>query len=1162
MAMRSCLIPTIGLLFAALATASSAVPIPPNVQVSGPLQGVQNEEQVWISPLDTNIVVGIHRDFRLGYRQVAIARTTTGGFWIDTLVELSRQIYDWQSDPMMVVNAQGDFIMGYIDFKSDHDSSVLAIQISTDQGATWTGPHVVEDQPFHGAEDKPFMTVDRSGGPYDGNIYMVWSRINTFTPSIPNRLMFARSTDGGLSFEDTLILRGPDTVTCAPEPMSPGAFTLPMVGKDGALYVFFAGIQAVLNGSTCEDHYMLAYVKSVDGGLTFGPTRLIAPMASTEGIDGGVYAFYQIVADADLSNGPHGGNLYMLYGDSVLASPINRDLFFRRSLDTGNTWSPPLRVNDDPVDGDVDQFHQWLVCNEEGMLVAAWYDQRMDPNHTLFDVFAAYSYDGGASWTSNHRISSVSSDPALLPGVAGKQELDPWEPASSEEANAPQASALGEYIGLSCAGEKVLAMWTDTRDGTQDVYAATWWLPLTVPRPLAPLADERFDSTAGFQWATAWKESEDAYHFQVATDSDFTTILRDIMLTAPGYNDSLDGLGQGFYYWRARAYRAPGGMAVDSSDFCDPVRFALGSFDDDGDGVFNEVDNCPDVPNPGQEDSDGDGLGDACDNCPLDFNPAQLDQDGNGIGDACDLCAIMSGQPVTTLVESLWTGTCDFDAGSQDYSAGLAVDHAGNTIVIGQSVKSGVKSFATAKFDPDGGLMWSKTYTDRNLQLARALGVAVDASDNVYVCGTTNEFPPAGDFAVLKYNSAGMQQWVRIVSGTAPVSDIDYAAAVQTLTDGSIVVVGEKHDSAGYGGYVIDYSASGAAVWDDFVLPGGYSASMLSVAQGPDDRIYVGGAAYALATSGFSRFVLLSYSPSGERQWLRLYSGPEQKGNYVTSLAVDPAGYVVALGASGLSASGYDFMTVKYDTNGALIWEARYDGSANDDDTPNEIAIDDCGNIYVFGTTVDLTNGQCATLLKYNSEGQLLWARLHHEPAGDATIGLGVALDSNGFVYTAGQTKSLTVPVVFYTLKYSPDGDSIWLERFYNPFGQAAAVAGIEVDPQQGVHVGAHALTGGSNYDFVALKYASIACDCSHHGDIVDDGALDALDLNALIDHIFFGYGPLLIDPACPHLNRGEVNCDGFENVLDVVHLIDAIFRGGDPPCDPCACNPYPASCP
>ena len=76
--------------------------------------------------------------------------------------------------------------------------------------------------------------------------------------------------------------------------------------------------------------------------------------------------------------------------------------------------------------------------------------------------------------------------------------------------------------------------------------------------------------------------------------------------------------------------------------------------DRDGDGVFDDYDNCPDVPNPTQANADFDAQGDACDsststqdgdrdgvpddgdNCPMVANAMQEDSDHDGLGDACD----------------------------------------------------------------------------------------------------------------------------------------------------------------------------------------------------------------------------------------------------------------------------------------------------------------------------------------------------------------------------------------------------------------------------------------------------------------------------------------------------------------------------------------------
>ena len=74
----------------------------------------------------------------------------------------------------------------------------------------------------------------------------------------------------------------------------------------------------------------------------------------------------------------------------------------------------------------------------------------------------------------------------------------------------------------------------------------------------------------------------------------------------------------------------PSEEVVEDQEYAIALRVGV---DTDGDEVWDDVDNCPDMANPAQADSDLDGIGDVCDDC----DPT--DTDGDGVGDACDNCA-------------------------------------------------------------------------------------------------------------------------------------------------------------------------------------------------------------------------------------------------------------------------------------------------------------------------------------------------------------------------------------------------------------------------------------------------------------------------------------------------------------------------------------------
>jgi len=75
---------------------------------------------------------------------------------------------------------------------------------------------------------------------------------------------------------------------------------------------------------------------------------------------------------------------------------------------------------------------------------------------------------------------------------------------------------------------------------------------------------------------------------------------------------------------------------ADDEDNC-PLIPNANQTNSDNDSLGDVCDNCALVDNEDQADGDNDGVGDVCDNCPIDPNPDQADADGDGIGDVCDI---------------------------------------------------------------------------------------------------------------------------------------------------------------------------------------------------------------------------------------------------------------------------------------------------------------------------------------------------------------------------------------------------------------------------------------------------------------------------------------------------------------------------------------------
>ena len=73
----------------------------------------------------------------------------------------------------------------------------------------------------------------------------------------------------------------------------------------------------------------------------------------------------------------------------------------------------------------------------------------------------------------------------------------------------------------------------------------------------------------------------------------------------------------------------------------------------------------------------------------------------------------------------------------------------------------------------------------------------------------------------------------------------------------------------------------------------------------------------------------------GALLWEQRYNGPANQADHANALVLDDAGNIVVTGDSVGQGSNSDYYTVKYAAgSGEVLWEARYNGRSKNDDSP------------------------------------------------------------------------------------------------------------------------------------------------------------------------------------------------------------------------------------
>ncbi len=406
-------------------------------------------------------------------------------------------LYRTTSDPTIDFDDEGNVYINVLDAPGGTASFQgfnMTVHVKR-PSKDWSGPTVVHDNRVNDLttrlflDDKNWIAVDNHtdirGGPNaprDGKIgtmYICWSFDGTGVVPL-QQIVVMRSRDGGSAWG------GINPRDNLPFPISQktlisGIGCHVAIGPRGEVYATWYDNQ--LNA--------LMQAKSTNRGGLWTPAVPIAGIAGvndpfageafrnlsipTTAVDGNG-TVYVAVASRNAQGNPLLGNLFALgkqiksggisakglkdllvskkannvagvdykAGGDGLGPMSGSDIVLFRSSNGGRSYTGPVRVNQDPRNGDADQFQPWMAVTESGQLNISFFDRRNDPANYFIDTWLARSEDGGQTFTDRRASSRM------------------WDPA----VNAPTSVSgkfIGDYQGLVADDDVAIPFWNDTQ---------------------------------------------------------------------------------------------------------------------------------------------------------------------------------------------------------------------------------------------------------------------------------------------------------------------------------------------------------------------------------------------------------------------------------------------------------------------------------------------------------------------------------------------------------------------------------------------------------------------------------------------------------------------------------------------------------------------------
>ncbi|MBI3851739.1 MAG: tandem-95 repeat protein [Verrucomicrobia bacterium] len=234
-----------------------------------------------------------------------------------------------------------------------------------------------------------------------------------------------------------------------------------------------------------------------------------------------------------------------------------------------------------------------------------------------------------------------------------------------------------------------------------------------------------------------------------------------------------------------------------------------------------------------------------------------------------------------------------------------------------------------------------------------------------------------------------------------------------------------------------------------------------------------GSSSNAVSALSGNDYVTLKYDASGTLVWSANYNGPGTGNDVARALAVDAFGDVIVTGVSAGLTSGDDYATIKYDgRTGAQLWVQRFDGPASGLDQATAIGLDTNGNVFVTGVSAALANKDFATIKYAGTNGSPIWTNRYNGPGNGDDQPYALVVDASGNPIVTGASPGSASGDDYATVKYNgANGGQVWASRYNGPGNSTDTGRALALDAGGNVYVTGSSRGSASGDDYATIRY-------------------------------------------------------------------------------------------